>query len=158
MRGFRPHTTLTSSLALLAVLVVSGTLVTASSTSAANVSHSALAAVALREAAAAGDGSVNFAEAVLTTRRRAEALLGAGIVSNEPLYLVEIQGRFTLLDATGPPGARPPQGDYLTFTFDPTTNLVPDLGLSDQSVDLSVLGAVTVLESVIGTRHVVRPG
>ncbi len=156
MRGIRPHTTLTSSLALLAVLVVSGTLVTASSTSAANVSHSALAAVA-PEAAAAGDGSVNFAEAVLTTRRRAEALLGAGIVSNEPLYLVEIQGRFTLLDATGPPGARPPQGDYLTFTFDPTTNLVPDLGLSDQSVDLSVLGAVTVLE-LIGTRHVVRPG
>ena len=146
MRRHRPHSTLRNSLALLAALMVSGTLATALSTSAANVSHSALAAVALREATAAGDGSVNSAAAVLTTRQRAEALLGAGIVSTERVYLVEIQGHFTLLDASRPPGAPPPQGDYLTFTFDPTTNLVPDLGLSAQSVDLSVLGAVTVLE------------
>jgi hypothetical protein len=145
MRRRRQHP-LISSLPLLATLVVSGTLVTASSTSAANVSHSALAAVALREATAVGDGSVNSAETVLTTRQRAEALLGAGSISNERVYLVEIQGHFTLLDASRPPGARPPQGDYLTFTFDSTTNLVPDLGLSDQSVDLSVLGAVTVLD------------
>jgi hypothetical protein len=141
MRRRRPYSTLTSSLALLAALVVSSTLVTASSTSAANVSHSAFAAVALREATGAGDGGVNSAEAVLTTRQRAEAHLGAGIVSNERVYLVEIQGHFTLLDASRPPGAPLPQGDYLTFTFDRTTHLVPDLGLSDHAVDLSVLGA-----------------
>jgi len=137
---------LTSSLALLAALVVSGALVAGSSASAGSVSLPALAAVALKEATGAGDGGVNSAEAVLTTRQQAEALLGAGIVSNERVYLVEIQGHFTLLDASRPPGVPPPQGDYLTFTFDPTTDLVPDLGLSDQSVDLSVLGAVTVLE------------
>jgi hypothetical protein len=146
MRRRRPHNTLTSSLALLAALVVSGTLVAAASTSAGNVSPPALAAVALQAATGAGDGGVNSADAVLTTRHQAEALLGAGIVSNERVYLVEIQGQFTLLDASLRPGAPPPQGDYLTFTFDPTTNLVPDLGLSDRSVDLSALGAVTVVE------------
>jgi hypothetical protein len=145
MRRRRPHNTVTSSLVLLAALVVSGILVAASPTSAGNVSPPALAAVALQEATGAGDGGVHSADVVLTTRQQAEALLGAGIVSNERVYLVEIQGHFTLFDASPPLGAPPPQGDYLTFTFDPTTNLVPDLGLSDRSVDLSALEAVTVL-------------
>ena len=113
MRRRRPHSTLPSSLALLAALVVSGSMVAAASNSAANVTPSALAAVALQEAAGAGDGGANSAEVVLSTRQQAEARLGAGMVSNERVYLVEIQGHFTLLDASRPPGAHPPQGDYL---------------------------------------------
>ena len=103
MRRRRPHSTLPSSLALLAALVVSGSMVAASSTPAANVTLPALAAVALQEAAGAGDGGANSAEVVLSTRQQAEARLGAGMVSNERVYLVEIQGHFTLLDASRPP-------------------------------------------------------
>lgn len=72
--------------------------------------------------------------------------MGAGIVSGERVYLVQIQGQFTLVGASRPPGVPPPQGDYLIFTFDPATDRVLDLGVGERPADLSALGSATSLE------------
>jgi hypothetical protein len=105
-----------------------------------------LTALSKSMAAAANDSTVKVAGVVLTTRQDANTVAsGAGVNSNQAAYLVQIQGKFTALNARMPAGHSSPTGAVLTFVVDASTGLVLDSGVSDSSIDLSALGPVTPL-------------
>ncbi len=107
---------------------------------------SSLTAVAGSMAAAASDSSATTANAVVSTRQDANTVAsGAGVNSNQGVYLVQIQGKFTGINARMPAGKASPTGTFLTVVIDAGTGFVLDWGLSDSSIDLSTLGPVTAL-------------
>lgn len=97
-------------------------------------------------AAGADDSSVTVGEAVLTTRQAAVTATSGDLVnSNEPSYLVQLQGNFTALGASVPPGGKLPTGTFLTFIVDASTGRVTVWGVSNRRADLSALGSVIAL-------------
>jgi len=97
-------------------------------------------------AAGADDSSVTVGDAVLTTRQAAVTATSGDVVNtNQPAYLVQLQGHFTALGASVPPGAKLPTGTYLMFIVDASSGLVSDWGVSDRKADLSALGSVIAL-------------
>jgi hypothetical protein len=96
-------------------------------------------------AAGADDSSVTVGEAVLTTRQAAVTATSGDLVnSDEPSYLVQLQGNFTALGASVPPGAKLPTGTFLTFIV-ASTGRVTVWGVSNRKADLSALGSVIAL-------------
>jgi hypothetical protein len=67
--------------------------------------------------------------------------------ASQTVYLVVMEGRFTLNNAPRPPRAHAPSGHYLAVTFNPVTFQVMDLGLSNQAppASLGSLGLVSNL-------------
>ena len=105
-----------------------------------------LTALSIELASESDDSAPKAAWAVFTARQDADLLAsGAYVNSNQPVYLVQIQGQFTALDASRPAGQQTPTGRFLTYVVDAATWLVLDSGVGDQSIDLSVLGPVTTL-------------
>jgi hypothetical protein len=105
-----------------------------------------LTALSIELASEAGDSAPEAAWAVFTTRQEADLLAsGAYVNSNQPVYLVRIQGQFALLDASRPAGQQAPTGRFLTYVVDAVTWRVLDSGVGDRTIDLSVLGPVTTL-------------
>jgi hypothetical protein len=105
-----------------------------------------LAALSIELASESADSAPKAAWAVFTARQDANLLASDAYVnSNQPVYLVQIEGRFTAFDASRPAGAQAPTGRFLTYVVDAATWLVVDSGVDDQSIDLSVLGPVTTL-------------
>jgi hypothetical protein len=97
-------------------------------------------------AANAGATSVTLSQAVLTTRQQANTIAsGAGVNSDQAVYLVQDQGHFTALNASVPQGQGSPVGHYLTFTVDASSGAVLDWGVSENQGNLSALGPVTSL-------------
>ncbi len=92
------------------------------------------------------NSSVTVGYAVLTTRQAAVTAASGDLVnSNEPSYLVQLQGHFTALDASVPPGAKLPTGTFLTFIVNDSSGSVTDWGVSDRKADLAALGSVIAL-------------
>jgi len=102
--------------------------------------------MAEQEAIAAGDRGVRVAEAVLTTRQAAATLISGDVINtNEPVYLVQLVGHFTLNDVSIPQNGTAPTGVALSFAVDVSTGEVVDTGLTHKAADLSKLGPVIVL-------------
>jgi len=119
---------------------------TSSSTASGEVTIASLTTMAEQEAISAGDRSVGYADAVLTTRQAAATLIsGDEINTNEPVYLVQLLGHFTLTDVSIPPNGTAPTGIALSFAVDVSDGNVVDTGLTHEAADLSKLGPVIVL-------------
>lgn len=107
-------------------------------------------------AAEAEDSSPDSIEAVRTTEREALRVAfsstQAGWLPNRPVWLVQIRGNFTATRAPHPLGVDPARGRIMRFTTQ--RGLVPpggsSWGLGNAEVDLSQLGAVTVLAQGAG--------
>src|SRR5215831_5401905 len=109
-----------------------------------------LRAIAKRFAKLNGGHALTQATAVLTTHRKAltsatpgDFVPGSGGV---PVYLVTMQGRFTV-DAPRPPGAAAPTGRYASLVVDAHTFAGLDMGVGDNPPPVSPdsLGPVTDL-------------
>jgi len=109
-----------------------------------------LKAIAKRFAKLNGGHALTQATAVLTTHRKAltsatpgDFVPGSGGV---PVYLVTMQGRFTV-DAPRPPGAAAPTGRYASLVVDAHTFAGLDMGVGDNPPPVSPdsLGPVTDL-------------
>ncbi len=96
------------------------------------------------EFAEANGGSVpSSAEAVLTTRQTSQDALGGDIVSSDqPVYLVQMEGSFVANAAPRPYGAEAPTGRTFWFLYDPAAQMTLDWGLGDHRADLTQLGDV----------------
>lgn len=72
---------------------------------------------------AAESGEVpSSADVVLTSRQRSQDALGGDVVdSDQPVYLVQMQGTFVLYAVPIPYGEEAPTGSALWFVFDPKT-------------------------------------
>ena len=94
---------------------------------------------------------VEICEAVTTTRDKALNVATPGDKipgsARQTVYLVVIEGNFTLYNVPRPPGSTAPTGHYLTATFNPSTFQMMDLGLSRKSpaASLGSLGQVSYL-------------
>ena len=109
-----------------------------------------LRAIAKRFAKLNGGLALTQATAVLTTHRKAltsatpgDFVPGSGGV---PVYLVTMQGRFTV-EAPAPPGAAAPTGRYASLVLDARTFAGLDMGVGDNPPPVSPdsLGPVTDL-------------
>ena len=65
--------------------------------------------------------------------------------TNQSAYLVQLQGNFTALDASVPPGQSLPTGTYLNFSVDADGGLVTDWGVTNRNANLNALGSVIAL-------------
>lgn len=103
-------------------------------------------AIALAAAKANGDPRPTLIQHVLSTRRRAVQVTSGGDLVNghEPVYAVEVRGRFLAADAPSPVGASPPRGSVLTLVLRASTGKPLDFGLSNKSAHLERLGRVVV--------------
>lgn len=107
-----------------------------------------------RWAAISGDARPLWIKAVTTTRDKALRVATPGDMvpgsNRQTVYLVVMRGNFTLTDVPLPDHARPLTGHYLSFTFDPTTFQVMDIGISKQAPpgSLASLGPVSTLTPV----------
>ena len=89
-------------------------------------------------------------KAVATTRGTALTVTNGGRVpacEGQDVYLVVMEGEFTLANARRPRRAKAPSGRYLSLTFDTATFRRLDLGLGRQPfpVPLESVGPVTDL-------------
>jgi hypothetical protein len=109
-----------------------------------------LRALAQRFAKLSGGHALTQATAVLTTHRKAltsatpgDFVPGSGGV---PVYLVTMQGRFTV-NAPRPPGAAAPTGRYASLVLDARTFAGLDMGVGDNPPPVAPesLGPVTDL-------------
>jgi hypothetical protein len=91
-----------------------------------------------------GDSLPARAEYVQTTRSQANGLIGATVDSNESVYLVVLQGKFSISSARVPPGQPSPSGSNAVSVIDGHTGKVVDFGVTEQSVyqGLASLGTV----------------
>jgi hypothetical protein len=118
----------------------------ASSHTSTDAAVTSLQVLAQKMAAGADDPNVTAGEAVLTTRQAAVTATSGDLVNtNEPAYLVQLQGQFTALDASVPPGQSLPTGTYLNFIVDATGGSVTDWGVTNRQANLSALGSVIAL-------------
>jgi hypothetical protein len=104
-----------------------------------------------RWATTSGDAKPLSTEAVTTTRDKGLRLATPGDTfpgsAQQTVYLVVMKGNFTLTDVPIPPHGRAPTGHYLTFTVDPATFQVMDMGISNHAPpgSLGSLGPVSTL-------------
>ena len=89
---------------------------------------------------------VSTGQAVLTTRQQAATVTAGDMVnSDQGVYLVQLHGQFTAVDASVPPGQVAPTGQYLTFAVDSLTGDVLDWTVGNHYSDLAALGPVAAL-------------
>jgi hypothetical protein len=120
--------------------------VSSTHSSATAVTVTTLTVLAKNMAAYADDSNVVAGDAVLTTRQAAATASSGDLVNtNQPVYLVQLQGHFTALGASVPPGVKLPTGTDLTLVVDATSGSVTDWGVSNRKADLYKLGSVIAL-------------
>jgi hypothetical protein len=100
--------------------------------------------LAKKVAAELGDPAPASAEYVLTTRSAANQLFGAGVDTDQPVYLVVMGGEFTMQDARVPFGLPGPSGSFAVLVIDVSTGQVVDRGITSSpvSASLDTLGTV----------------
>jgi hypothetical protein len=110
--------------------------------------RSTLSTTALRFAALNGATAPTSARVVLSQRDIANALMAPGteMPTTEPVYVVQMEGKFVGHMAKIPPGASLPTGDALWFVVSPVDGQVTDWGISSSPADLSKLGQVSSLD------------
>jgi hypothetical protein len=123
-----------------------GTSLSDSPTPSAAVTVTTLTVLAKEMASGADDPDVTVGYAVLTTQQAAvTATSGALVNTNQPAYLVQLDGHFTALGASVPAGAKLPTGTYLIFVVDASSGFVIDWGVSRRKANLFALGSVIAL-------------
>ncbi len=104
-----------------------------------------------RDAKADGDTAPLWMTAVLTTHAKAltSATPGDFVPGTEgvPVFLITMRGHFIATEASRPPGAAAPAGNYLSIVVDAGTFQMLDYGLSPSPPPVSPasLGPVTYL-------------
>lgn len=107
----------------------------------------AMRELALGIAAANGDPSPRAVHLVPTTRASANALdTGATVNTDESVFMVSMQGNFVARGASGPSHGFEAKGSVLTFTFDPSTNVMLDMSVGPIAPNLQQLGEVIDLK------------
>ena len=97
-------------------------------------------------AAGANNGRAERVEAVASTRSKANMLLsGATGMSDEDVWVVQVQGTFVCDVCSRPRGAAAPTGHFITMVLRQSDFETTDSGIGPNKSDLSKLGAVTVL-------------
>lgn len=111
-----------------------------------SVPKSRILAIALGAAKDEGDPRPTLIQHVLSTHKRAVRVTSGGdlVQGEEPVYAIEVRGRFVAANASRPLGARAPRGSVLTLVIDASTGKPLDWGLSDKSAHLERLGRVVV--------------
>jgi hypothetical protein len=89
------------------------------------------------------------ASVVLSTRQKSQDVVSGGnrVSSDQPVYLVQMEGRFTV-EGPIPAGVEPPSGSTLWFLLDAETKQRLDWGVGLKPEDLSVLGEVSAISPV----------
>jgi len=90
-----------------------------------------------------GDASQTSAQWALTTERAAAPLVGltsATAPDDAPEYVVVIIGQFVDYNAFMPSGASPPRGACVSFTVDPASHGIRDIGIAPRALDTSTVG------------------
>jgi len=97
--------------------------------------------VALRVAAETGDPHPTGGRVWASTRARANMLLsGDRVDTDQPTYMLVVEGDFVADNAPGPAGAPAPTGSVLTLVLDPSIGGVLDFGVLNSVPDLTALG------------------
>jgi hypothetical protein len=123
-----------------------GTSLSNAPTPPAAVTVTTLTVLAQEMASGADDPNVTVGDAVLTTQQAAvTATSGELVNTNQPAYLVQLQGHFIALNASVPSGAKLPTGTYLIFIVDASSGSVIDWGVSSRKANLFALGSVIAL-------------
>ena len=101
-------------------------------------------------AAQNGGNIPTTAEVVLTKRQESQDLVAGGdeVGSNEPVYLVQMEGSFVVNAAPIPSGAEAPTGSTLWFLVDAESGQSLDWGLGLKPEDLSKLGEVSQITPI----------
>jgi hypothetical protein len=82
---------------------------------------------------------------VATTRQEAIRLVTNGqdiVDTNQPVYLVSMQGPFQGAEAKVPTGHTQPRGNVMTATVDPASGAIVDWSIQNSNPDLNQLGRV----------------
>ena len=104
-----------------------------------------LRAIAARAAHASGDDSPYGLRWVKTNRGDGERVTAGALLGQDTareVYVLQMRGHFTALNASVPRGAAVPIGTVMTLTVDAITGEVTDSGLTGEEQDLSALGDV----------------
>jgi hypothetical protein len=90
------------------------------------------------------------ADVVLTGREDSQKVVGGDELGseNEPVYLVQMEGKFAANAVPLPAGAEAPTGTSLWFLVDAPTLQRLDWGLAQQPGDLSQLGEVSQITPI----------
>lgn len=102
----------------------------------------ALARLAARANRAPVPASVQY---VTTSWDKTAPLTGSRVTRTGQVYVLQLRGHFTAVDASVPPGARPPTGKVLTIVVDAATGMVIDTRLTRSAPSLTALGTVRPL-------------
>jgi hypothetical protein len=88
-----------------------------------------------------GDRPFTAIQGVETTEQTANAyLMQARVLTDQPVYAVQVVGDFIAYAAKPPPGQPVPTGHVLVFTYDAGAHAILDWGVNEQPQDLSQLG------------------
>jgi hypothetical protein len=93
-------------------------------------------------AAANGETAPTEGQLVSATRQSvvSAAMGGAGVDSDQDVYVIRLRGNFIGYEAPVPKGMPFPRGHFLLLVYDASTNELVDWGLRAQSQDLSQFG------------------
>jgi hypothetical protein len=86
---------------------------------------------------------VGGAKFVTSTRKRAAALMDTELATDEPVYVLQLSGKFVGDHAHVPQGNPRPTGDTMIVVVSVATGKVVDMSISDHSPNLSALGVVS---------------
>src|SRR5262245_31555624 len=96
--------------------------------------------MALRVAADTGDPHPTSGRVWASTRGPANMLVaGDRVDTDQPTYVLVVEGEFVAANAPRPRGAPAPTGTVLTFVVDPSTGEVLDFGVRNSTPDLTAL-------------------
>ena len=97
--------------------------------------------VALRVAADTGDPHPTSGRVWASTRVRANVLVsGDRVDTDQPTYVLVVEGDFVANNAPRPAGAPAPTGSVVTLVLDPSIGGVLDFGVRNSVPDLTALG------------------
>lgn len=105
----------------------------------------ALQAIAKQEAGMNGGANPGSVKYVTSTRKQAAKLMNTELATDEPVYVMQLTGKFVGNHAYVPHGNPKPTGDTMIVVVSAATGKVVDMSITDRAGDLSKLGAVSGL-------------
>lgn len=102
--------------------------------------------ISLRIASNTGDSHPTSGRVWATSRSRATMLLDETRAdTDQPSYVIVLNGNFAATDAPHPAGAPVPTGSVLTLVLDPSSGEITDFGVHKFSPDMTSVGPGTDL-------------